>query len=100
MEQLAGTQVLVAGAGALFQATMRRVAEEQGMILVGSTELAEDALCTAEYMKPDVAVVDASIQGSAPEQVAEEIRKRTPSCRVIFSGDPPYIDLIPRLLAA
>lgn len=77
-------RVLIADDEAVLRSALADlVASDDGFELVGAARDADEAIAMAEATKPDVALIDVRMPGGGGLRVAEELRERVPSARVI-----------------
>lgn len=77
-------RVLIADDEAVLRAALADlVASDDDLELVGSARDAEETIALAEAVQPDVALVDVRMPGGGGLRVAEELRRRAPSIRVL-----------------
>jgi EAL domain-containing protein (putative c-di-GMP-specific phosphodiesterase class I)/FixJ family two-component response regulator len=62
---------------------MSVIGREPTLELVGSASNADEAIIAADAAKPDVAIVDVNMPGGGGERAAREIRRKSPSTKVL-----------------
>jgi two-component system, NarL family, nitrate/nitrite response regulator NarL len=67
-----------------FLASASRLLETQGMEIVGRASSGAEAVCLAEALHPDVALVDVRLGDEDGLEVAQRLTARTPWTRVVL----------------